>query len=150
MIKCNFIGRLGADAETVDGEYGQFLKFRVATDDYDRKAKENVTTWVNVRINAERVGNMKLTKGSLVFITGTLKTSMYQTKAGESAVSIDIAADSVNYVRGAGSGSTQSDATVVTVEKEDVSTGKFTKKVEVVAEAASAEPEDDLPFLGRT
>ena len=146
MIKCNFIGRLGADAETVDGEYGQFLKFRVATDDYDRKAKENVTTWVNVRINAERVGNMKLTKGSLVFITGTLKTSMYQTKAGESAVSIDIAADSVNYVRGAGSGSTQSDATVVTVEKEDVSTGKFTKKVEVVAEAASAEPEDDLPF----
>ena len=146
MIKCNFIGRLGADAETVDGEYGQFLKFRVATDDYDRKAKENVTTWVNVRINAERVGNMKLTKGSLVFITGTLKTSMYQTKAGESAVSIDIAADSVNYVRGAGSGSTQSDATVATVEKEDVSTGKFTKKVEVVAEAASAEPEDDLPF----
>ena len=68
MLKTSFIGRLGADAETFNGKNGQFLSFRVATDDYYKG--ENTTVWVNVTINQDRVGNMKLTKGSHVFIRG--------------------------------------------------------------------------------
>lgn len=143
MIKCNFLGRLGADAELVDGKNGQFYSFRVATDDYDFKTKENVTTWVNVRIGKERVGNMKLTKGSYVFITGSLRASTYQTKNGEAAVSIDITGDSISFVKGGGSGNTET--TTSTTTEAAVTTGSF--KQPVVAETTVAkEPEDDLPF----
>lgn len=143
MIKTSFIGRLGADAEILNGKNGQFASLRVATDDY--KNGENVTVWVNVRINQDRIGNMKLTKGSHVFITGTLRASTYQTKSGEAAVSIDVTGDSINFVRGGGSGNT--DATTVVTEQA-VSTGKFEESPKpIIAETTTVkEPEDDLPF----
>lgn len=141
MIKCFFEGRLGADAEIRTAQNGtsQFYSMRVATDEF--KGGETTTVWVNVRIGAERVGKMKFTKGSHVLVTGSLKTSIYQTKAGENAVSIDVMADSINYVKSGGNTSQSTD--------EATDTGKFTKpesKEAVAAASSSTDSTDDLPF----
>ena len=141
MVKCFFEGRLGADAELRTAQNGtsQYYSMRVATDEF--KGGETTTVWVNVRIGAERVGKMKFTKGSHVLVTGTLKTSIYQTKAGENAISLDVMADSINYVKSGSGSSTQA-------TEETADTGKFTKtdNPEAVAAASSSTSEDDLPF----
>lgn len=142
MIKATFTGHLGADAETFETQNGQFVSFRVATNDYDKKTQQETTTWVRVTASQSLVGNKKLLKGSHVFITGSLKASTYATKAGETAISIDVFADSINYVGGKSNNS--ADGSTTTTET-TVSTGKL--KEPVVAEPTIAkEPEDDLPF----
>ena len=137
MVKCFFEGRLGADAElrTAQNSSNQFYSMRVATDEF--KAGETSTVWVNVRVGAERVGKMKFTKGSHVLVSGSLKTSIYQTKAGENAVSIDVMADSINYIKGGGTNQTSEDT---------ADTGKFTKPEDKEAVAAASTSTDDLPF----
>jgi single-stranded DNA-binding protein len=137
MIKCFFEGRLGADAELRTAQNGgsQFYSMRVATDEF--KAGETITVWVNVIVGAERVGKMKFTKGSHVLVSGSLKTSIYQTKAGENAVSIDVMADSINYIKGGGTSQTSEDT---------ADTGKFTKPEANEAVAAASTSTDDLPF----
>jgi single-strand DNA-binding protein len=137
MLKVFFDGRLGADAELRTAQNGdsQFYSMRVATDDF--KNGESSTVWVNVRIGSERVGKMKFTKGSHVLVTGTLRTSTYQTKAGETAVSLDVMADSINYIKSGGNG---------TQPENTADTGKFTKKENEEAVAAASSSTDDLPF----
>ena len=146
MLKVFFDGRLGADAELRTAQNGgQFYSMRVATDDF--KNGENSTVWVNVRIGVERAGKMKFTKGSHILVTGTLRASTYQTKAGETAISLDVMADSISYVRSGNSGGTQSDEATT-----DNNFGQFKKNEEAVAAApahagtSSATDADDLPF----
>lgn len=142
MIKAIFTGHLGADAETFETQNGQFVSFRVATNDYDKKTQQEITTWVKVTASQSLVGNKKLLKGSHVFISGNLKTTIYTTKAGETAVSVEVFADSISYVGGRSSNGSDS---TTTVTETSVSTGKL--KEPVVAETTVAkEPEDDLPF----
>lgn len=141
MVKCFFEGRLGADAELRTAQNGtsQYYSMRVATDEF--KGGETTTVWVNVIVGAERVGKMKFTKGSHVLVTGTLKASTYQTKAGETAISLDVMADSINYVKSGGGSASQA-------TDETTDTGKFTKteKQEAVAAASTSTAADDLPF----
>lgn len=144
MIKSIFTGHLGADAETFETSKGQFLSFRVATNDYDAKTQQEVTTWIRVTANQSVVGNKKLLKGSHVFVTGNLKVTTYQTKTGETAFSIEVFADSISYVGGKSTNNAEG-SSVATTTTETISTG--TLKKEVVAETASAkDPADDLPF----
>jgi len=143
MIKSIFTGHLGADAETFETSNGQFVSFRVATNDYDKKTQQEVTTWVRVTANQRVAGNLKLLKGSHVFVTGNLKVQPYQTKTGETAFSIEVFADSISYVSGGGKkdGVTPASTTTETT----VSTGTYTKPV--VAETTVAkDADDDLPF----
>lgn len=143
MIKSIFTGHLGADAETFETSNGKFVSFRVATNDYDKKTQQEVTTWVRVTASQSLVGNKKLLKGSHVFISGNLKVSTYQTKAGETAISIDVFADSISYVGGRSNGSGETNTTVS--NEVSVTTGSF--KEPVVSEPTVVkEPEDDLPF----
>ncbi len=142
MIKAIFTGHLGADAETFETQNGQFVSFRVATNDYDKKAQQEITTWVKVTASQSLVGNKKLLKGSHVFISGNLKATTYTTKAGETAVSVEVFADSISYVGGRSGNGADGTATVT---EASVTTGKL--KEPVVAETTVAkEPEDDLPF----
>lgn len=145
MIKSTFTGHLGADAETFETSNGQFVSFRVATNDYDKKTQQEVTTWIRVTASQRVVGNLKLLKGSHVFITGSLKVQSYQTKTGETAFSIEVFADSINYVGGGKSTGTATD--------EKVGTGTFTKQhvpepMPAVgpSSASTTKVEDDLPF----
>ena len=140
-MKITLIGHLGADAETFETANGQFYSFRVATNDYDRKLQQEVTTWVRVTASQSTVGNKKLLKGSHVVVIGNIKVGTYQTKTGETAVSIDVFADSISYV----GGKSNSDGNTQTTSETTVSTGAF--KQPVVAETTvTKEPEDDLPF----
>ena len=147
MLKTFFEGRLGADAELKTPQNGgsQFYSMRVATDDYKNGTED--TVWVNVMVNQERVGKMKFTKGSHVLVSGTLRTSTYQNKAGETMVSLDVFADSISYVRSGKSGATQSDSVAT-----NNNFGQFKKNEEAAAAApapagtTATDPADDLPF----
>ena len=146
MVNINVIGRLGADAELINGKNGQFVSFRLAVD--DRKNSEKTTTWFRVTLNGDRVGNIVeyLTKGKLVNVMGTESVGTYQAKDGSTQVSRDINASNVEFIS-VGSGSTASDTSAeATTETttEAVSTG--TLKKPVAKTAAASEPEDDLPF----
>ena len=145
MIKAFFEGRLGADAQLKTSQNGaQFYSMRVATDDF--KNGTNETIWVGVGINVERAGKMKFTKGSHVLVTGTLRASTYQSKNGEVGVSLDVMADSINYIKGSGQANSQEDGAT-----SNENFGQLKKKEEAVAAApaqvgTSAASVDDLPF----
>ena len=143
MVNVNVIGRLGADAELINGKNGQFASFRLAVD--DRKSSEKITTWFRVTLNGERVGKLVeyLTKGRLVNVIGTESVGTYQAKDGSTQVSRDINASNVEFVS-VGSGSTVTESSTETTT-EAVSTGTLKKPVATAAATAS-EPEDDLPF----
>ena len=153
MIKAYFDGRLGADADLRTSQNGgtQFYSMRVATDDF--RNGNNETVWVNVIVNSDRVGKMKFTKGSHVLVSGTLRASTYQTRAGETAISLDMMADSISYVRSGGSGTTQAEEAVETtanfgkLKKEEVEPKKAkVSKTPASAPAAASTDVDDLPF----
>jgi single-strand DNA-binding protein len=79
-------------------------------------------------------------KGSAVSVHGTLRTSIFKNKNGESAVSVDILADRVDFVNLGKSGDTQTNEAVT-------ETGTFKPKAqEAEVAAASAASDDDLPF----
>ena len=142
MIYSNIIGRLGADSELKTSAKGnQFVSMRVASNDFVNG--ENVTTWVNVMWSGERAVKMQehMKKGSAVSVHGTLRTSIFKNKNGESAVSVDVLADRVDFVNLGKSGDTQTNEAVT-------ETGTFKPKAQEaeVAAASAASSDDDLPF----
>ena len=145
MVNVNVIGRLGADAELINGKNGQFLSFRMAVD--DRVKNEKTTTWFRVTLNGDRVSKLVeyLTKGKLINVIGTETVGIYNAKDGTPQISRDIAASNVEFVS-VGSGSTASDSAVETKGTTEVTTGKFEKKPTVAATASADSSEDDLPF----
>lgn len=143
MIYSHIEGRLGADSELKTSKNGnKFVTMRIASNDYVNG--ENVTTWVRVMWSGDRALKMQehMKKGSFVSVWGTLRTSLYDTKNGEKAISTDLFADRVDFI-GGGSGTTQSNDAVA-------ETGTF-KKSGAEAPAATQEVvdnggDDDLPF----
>lgn len=144
MMYVQLLGRLGADSELRNSKNGksQFVSMRVASNDFI--GGENVTTWVNVIWSGERAVKMQehMKKGSFVNIWGTLRTSLYETKSGEKAVSVDVFADRIDFVNSSSSGTQSNDATT--------ETGTFKPKEQeaemAAAAAASTDAADDLPF----
>lgn len=144
MLYTNIIGRLGADAEVRSSAKGnQFVSMRVASNDFI--GGETVTTWVNVIWSGDRAIKMQehMKKGSAISAHGTLRASLFKNKSGESAISIDLFADRVDFVNLGKSGDTQTnDATT--------DTGTFKPKAQeaemAAATAASNDAADDLPF----
>ena len=144
MVNVNIIGRLGADAELVNGKNGQFISFRMAVD--DRKNNEKVTTWFKVNFYSDRSTKLAeyLTKGRLINVVGTETVGTYSAKDGSTQISRDIVASNIEFIS-VGSGGTSSDTTVETKESTEVTTGKLEKPV-VAKATVTSEPEDDLPF----
>jgi single-stranded DNA-binding protein len=98
MIYADISGRLGADAVIKDAKNGnKFVSMRVASNDYI--GGENVTTWVNVLWSGDRALKMAehMKKGSAVIVRGTPKFSLYPTKDGDKAISVDVFADRVDF-----------------------------------------------------
>ena len=140
MLYVELIGRLGADAELKTSAKGnQFVSMRVASNDFFNG--ENVTTWVNVMWSGERAVKMQehMKKGSAVSVHGTLRTSIFKNKNGESAVSIDVLADRVDFVNLGKSGDTQTNEAVT-------DTGTLKPKAQETSSAAASKDVDDLPF----
>ena len=137
MNSMHVIGRLGADAETIEGKNGKFVTFRMASNDWVN-GKE-VTSWFKVTLFGDR--GLKaiewLKKGRMVHVVGTEAVTTYQAKDGTTQVSREITAESFNFIS---TGSKDAE------EKKDekVTTGTFmpTAKEKVQATAVP----DDIPF----
>lgn len=144
MIYVDISGRLGADSELKTSKNGkQYVSMRVASNDYI--GGESTTTWTNVIWGGERAVKMQehMKKGSSVIVRGTPRFSMYDTKEGAKAISIDVFADRVDFSN-IGSGSTQS-------SESSADTGTFKKTnapKEIPTQVAvdNSGTDDDLPF----
>lgn len=146
MINVEFIGRLGADSEIRETKNGKkMVSFRVATDDFN--GGERTTTWLNVMWTSDRAIKMQehLKKGSHVDVRGVLRTSLYKTKAGESAISHDVFADRVDFVS-SGSGTTQVSEAATTTGADFGKLKKQDEQAAVAAAGAASDAADDLPF----
>ena len=143
MVNINVIGRLGADAELIDGKNGKFVSFRMAHD--EKRGKDKITTWFRVTFNGERAVRILeyLTKGKLVQVFGAETVGLYQSKDGNTQISRDINANNIEFIS-TGSGSTTSETSVE--EKPAVTTGSFKKESAVETSVGANDPADDLPF----
>lgn len=144
--KVNFIGRLGSDAEVISNNNSTpFISCRVAVD--DSVNKEKTTRWVNITLDNTKYKNLVqyLTKGKLVFVTGSERVSGYKTKTGDVGVDTRVFADSIEFVSTGIKQNTQEE-TENDDKNKKMSTGglKSSKKVEEVN--ISINDDDDLPF----
>ena len=126
------IGRIGKDAQVIEGKNGKFLSLDIAVDDFNKG--ENITTWV--RIRSSKNNHIKLakylTKGRIILVEGTLaQPQIWIDKNNVQRVQLSITADSVQFVN--------------TGKKRDGETVKAESMPEQTS-PAPADKEDDLPF----
>ena len=108
MIYSSIIGRLGAEPiedQTPKGK--KFFTFNIASDSFENG--QNVTEWVKVAVFDEALfkKTKSIKKGSQVSVHGKLKSRAYLSKDGSPKASIEVIANTVDFV-GGHSGSTQS------------------------------------------
>ena len=132
MIYIHTIGRIGKDAQVIEGKNGKFLSMDIAVDDFNKG--ENITTWV--RIRSSKNNHVKLakylTKGRIILVEGTLaQPQIWIDKNNVQRVQLSITADSVQFVN--------------TGKKRDGETVKAESMPEQTS-PAPADKEDDLPF----
>ena len=74
------------------------MAMNIAVDDYAKG--QNVTTWVKVRSSKENHIRLAeyLTKGRLVLVEGTLSSSLWRDKNGESQIQLSITAESIAFI----------------------------------------------------
>ena len=98
MLYTHTIGRIGKDCKVITGVHGTFMAVDIAVDDYSKG--QNVTTWVRVRSSRENHIRLAdyLTKGRLILVEGTISTSQWMDRQGESHVQVSINADSIAFV----------------------------------------------------
>ena len=132
MMYIHTIGRIGKDAQVIEGKNGKFLSMDIAVDDFNKG--ENITTWV--RIRSSKNNHIKLakylTKGRIILVEGTLaQPQIWTDKSNVQRVQLSITADSVQFVN--------------TGKKRDGETVKAESMPEQTS-PAPADKEDDLPF----
>ena len=104
--KCDFIGRLGGDVETLFASSGvQITKFTIAcSEKYKNKNGEQVedTEWVKVTTFSKlaEICDRYLSKGSLVYISGKMKTDKYEGQDGLTKYSTGIIARDMKMLGG--------------------------------------------------
>lgn len=157
MFKTTLLGRLGEDAREVQTSNGSsFISMRVASN--ERINKENVTTWVTVNANSERYKNLlpHLKKGSAVFVTGSLRSTIYTTKDNKPGIDHKVSADSIEFANlGGGQGENGANGangdTNASAPSKDAKIAEMSATVKAPKSKAApapqvAEKEDDLPF----
>lgn len=98
MIYIHTIGRIGKDSRVITGTHGTFMAVDIAVDDYSKG--KNITTWVRVKSSKENHIRLAeyLTKGRMVLVEGTLTSSIWTDRNGESHIQHSIIADSIAFV----------------------------------------------------
>ena len=137
MLHVHTIGRIGKDCQVIAGAHGSFMAMNIAVDDYAKG--QNVTTWVKVRSNKENHIRLAeyLTKGRLVLVEGTLSSSLWTDKNGESQIQLSITAESIAFIN---------------TGKKDSSAGSpdnmaaITDSTPVLPADMPQDDKDDLPF----
>ena len=98
MLHVHTIGRIGKDCQVISGAHGSFMAMDIAVDDYSRG--QNTTTWIRVRSNKDNHIHLSeyLTKGRLILVDGTLSSSLWKDKNGESQIQLSITAESIAFI----------------------------------------------------
>ena len=140
MIYTHTIGRIGKDCQVITGTHGTFMAVDIAVDDYSKG--KNITTWVRVRSSRENHIRLAdyLTTGRLILVEGTISTSLWTDREGESHIQISINADSIAFVN-AGKREEQS-----TDPKKAARKGAKAKSTPKPPTDAPEPDEKDLPF----
>ena len=108
LNKVMLLGNIGADPELRSTSGGQaVLKFRLATSEsyLDRnKTRQDRTEWHNVVVWGKRAEALSkfLSKGSSVFVEGSLRTSSYEGKDGAKRYRTDVTASEIILCGGRG------------------------------------------------
>lgn len=101
MNVVNIIGRLAADPELkTTGSGLSVTNICVAVDRKVTKGEDKITDWIDVvawRNTAEFVCKY-FQKGSPIVVTGSLQTRMWDDKSGQKRKTVEIIADSVEFV----------------------------------------------------
>lgn len=146
-VNVNVVGRLGKDAEVINGQKGQFLSFSLATDEF--KNGERGTTWLRVNSNNVKMAEW-LKKGKMVNVIGTETVRTYQDKNGSTQVARDVNAVSLEFVS-IGSGQTTNESSTESVQQSEtnpataITTGKLNPPKAATVYTQAVE-DDDLPF----
>ena len=140
MIYTHTIGRIGKDCQVITGTHGTFMAVDIAVDDYSKG--KNITTWVRVRSSRENHIRLAeyLTKGRLILVEGTISTSLWTDREGESHIQISLNADSIAFVN-AGKREEQSTDPKMAARK-----GAKAKSTPKPPTDAPEPDEKDLPF----
>ena len=140
MIYTHTIGRIGKDCQVITGTHGTFMAVDITVDDYSKG--KNITAWVRVRSSRENHIRLAeyLTKGRLILVEGTISTSLWTDREGESHIQISLNADSIAFVN-AGKKEEQS-----TDPKKAARKGAKAKSTPKPPTDAPEPDEKDLPF----
>lgn len=93
MLKGQIIGNLGRDAELKSGAKGQFLTFSVGVKVYGQEE----STWVNV-VSSQINLAQYLTKGTKVYVDGSLSVKTYTNKNGETVAQVNLSASTIQLL----------------------------------------------------
>lgn len=131
MIYIHTVGRIGKDSRVITGTHGTFMAVDIAVDNYSKG--KNITTWVRVKNSKENHIRLAeyLTKGRMVLVEGTLTSSIWTDRNGESHIQHSIIADSIAFVN------------VGKKEATDSTSAQVRKAVN--AEGCTPEPPADAP-----
>lgn len=150
-MNVNFIGRLGADAETVNTGNTQFISFSAAID--EGTSKEPSTRWVTVNADSNKYKNMVqyLKKGKPVYVSGTDRVSPYTSKSGNMGVDTRIWADRIEFISIGGKQNEENQASNSKEEKNGQMTTGTVRSTPPTPQVTTASPVvnddvDDLPF----
>jgi single-strand DNA-binding protein len=144
MIKLQIIGNLGKDCIVKEVNGKNVINFSVAHTERFKDAQGNQkerTTWVECAYWTDRTGIAPyLVKGTSVYAEGTPEADAYTNKEGQAAATLRMRVQSVQLLSGGNrdnQGANQGNVT---------NTGFAAKPVVKTEMAATAAPEDDLPF----
>ena len=140
MLNTYTIGRIGKDCRVISGKHGSFIAVDIAVDDYQKG--ESTTTWVRVKSSKENHVKLSeyLTKGRLILVHGTLTSSIWEDKDGNSHVQLSIVADTIKFIH-TGKKGTEANA----VSEADGNTDSQVR-TPLPPEGLPQEKEEDLPF----
>ena len=109
MLKGQIIGNLGRDAELKSGAKGQFLTFSVGVKVYGQEE----TIWVNVVSNHVNLAQY-LTKGTKVYVDGSLSVKTYTNKNNETVAQVNLSAITIQLL------SSKNDGLVRKTDSDDI------------------------------
>ena len=126
MIYTHTIGRIGKDCQVITGTHGTFMAVDIAVDDSSRENHVRLAEY--------------LTKGRLILVEGTISTSQWKDRQGESHTQISINADSIAFVNAGKKEEQNADP------KKAAKKGAKAKNTPQPPQDAPEPDEKDLPF----
>lgn len=148
MFTGNFIGRVGKDAEVIQGiNGGKFVSMDLAENYYSKG--ENKTRWIRVRCSTPRALKMAKywTKGRQLEIVGELADiSIYEDKQGKPQYQMIVNAFRVEFVNSGKKKEDQENAQSTNSQPAPVSEADRQATPTMPFDAPTADNADDLPF----